>query len=295
MAARERGDRPEIVGDAKRATPPGSADEVVSAVAECARAAVEQAGASIHDVVGVGCGAPGPLDHRRGIVHMTPNIPALREYPLAPRLAEALDGLPVFLDRDTIVAAIGEALAGAARGQRDFVYVTVSTGIGGAIVSGGRMVRGATNTAGEIGHWPVAVEGPRCGCGSFGCVESFAGGRNLAQRYGASDAGKVFDAARGGDERARMLVERARAAIAALGIGLVNALNPARIVVGGGIAEHEPEHVLGALREGIRSRAFEVPAQAVAVVPAELGADVGMIGAVLMARERAAGRGEWFV
>lgn len=295
MAARERGERPEIVGDAKRATPPTSADDIVSAMAECARAAVEQADASVHDVVAVGCGAPGPLDHRRGIVHLAPNIPALREYPLAPRLAEALDGLPVFLDRDTIVAAIGEALVGAGRGQRDFVYVTVSTGIGGAIVSGGRVVRGATNTAGEIGHWPVALEGPRCGCGSFGCVESFAGGRNLAQQYGVSDAGKVFDAARNGDERARMLVERARAAISGLGVGLVNALNPARIVVGGGIAEHEPDHVLGALREGIRARAFAVPAQAVAVVPAELGADVGLIGAVLMARERAAGRGEWFV
>ncbi len=291
----EHAERPRIVGDSSFATPTtGRAADVVAELARAARAALDSAGRRTHDIVAVGCAAPGPLDHRRGIVHVAPNIPGFAEVRLADDLSAALDGLPVFVDRDTVIAAVGEGVAGAASGESDFVYVTVSTGVGGAIVSGGRMLRGATNTAGEIGHWPVALEGPRCGCGSYGCVESFAGGRNLAQQFGSRDAGEVFHAARAGDERAAALVAKAEAALAGLAIGLVNGLNPAAIVVGGGIAEHEPRHVLEPMRRGIRERAFAVPAAAVRVIPAALGADVGMIGAVLSARERAAGRGSWF-
>ncbi|MBI2982853.1 MAG: ROK family protein [Chloroflexi bacterium] len=287
---------PRLLGDASRPTPAtGRPDDVIAALADASRAALESADRELHDVVGVGCAAPGPLDHHRGIVHVAPNIPGFERVPLADRLSAGLDGTPVFVDRDTVIAAIGEGMAGAARGERDYVYVTVSTGVGGAIVSGGRMLRGATNTAGELGHWPVALEGPRCGCGSYGCVESFAGGRNLAQQFGSRDAGEVFRAARGGDERARALVARAEAALTNLAIGLVNGLNPSVIVVGGGITEHEPQHVLEPMRRGIRARAFSIPAAAVRVVPAALGSDVGMVGAVLAAQERAAGRGTWFV
>jgi len=295
VVAEPQGDRPRILGDASLSTPTtGRPDDVIAALAAAARAALESAGRSLHDVVGVGCAAPGPLDHRRGIVHVAPNIPGFERVALADRLSAELDGTPIFVDRDTVIAAIGEGMAGAARGERDYVYVTVSTGVGGAIVSGGRMLRGATNTAGELGHWPVAFEGPRCGCGSYGCVESFAGGRNLAERFGSRDAGDVFRAARAGDDRARQLVARAEAALTNLAIGLVNGLNPSVIVVGGGIAEHEPQHVLEPMRRGTRDRAFAVPAAAVQVVPAALGPDVGMIGAVLAAQERAAGRGAWF-
>jgi len=287
-------ERPRIVGDTRCPTPTtGRPADVIAALAASARAAVEEAGRSLHDVVAVGCAAPGPLDHRSGRVHVAPNIPGFEDVALADDLSRELGGLPVFVDRDTVIAAIGEGLAGAARGHRDYVYVTVSTGVGGAIVSGGRMIRGATNTAGEIGHWPVGLTGPRCGCGSYGCVESFAGGRNLAAQFGSRDAGSVFRAAEAGDPRARELVERAEAALASLAIGLVNGLDPSRIVVGGGIAEHEPGHVLEPMRRGIRERAFAVSAAAVEVVPAALGPDVGMIGAVLAAQQRIAGTAGW--
>lgn len=294
VAADASAERPRIVGDTRRPTPTtGRPADVIAALAASARAAVEEAGRSLHDVVAVGCAAPGPLDHRSGRVHVAPNIPGFEDVALADDLSRELGGLPVFVDRDTVIAAIGEGLAGAARGHRDYVYVTVSTGVGGAIVSGGRMIRGATNTAGEIGHWPVGLTGPRCGCGSYGCVESFAGGRNLAAQFGSRDAGGVFRAAEAGDPRARELVERAEAALASLAIGLVNVLDPSRIVVGGGIAEHEPGHVLEPMRRGIRERAFTVPAAAVEVVPAALGPDVGMIGAVLAAQQRIAGTAGW--
>lgn len=241
------------------------------------------------------CSAPGPLDPRSGVVHEAPNLVGMVEYPLGQRLAAELGGLPVYVDHDTAMAAVGEAIAGAARGVPDFVYLTVSTGLGGKIVSGGRMLRGARGTAGELGHFPVALEGPRCGCGSFGCAESFAAGWNLAQHFGVEDAELVYEAAARGDERAAALVARAEAALGNLAVGLANALNPSLLIIGGSVAEHQPQHVLEPMRRAIAARAFRVPAASVQVVPAALGADVGLIGSVIAARERAAGRGDWFL
>lgn len=250
---------------------------------------------TLGDIAVAACSAPGPLDFRRGIVHQAPNLVGMTEFPLADRLSAALGGLAVFVDHDTAMAAVGEAMAGAAVGVPDFVYITVSTGLGGKIVSGGRMLRGARGTAGELGHFPVALEGPRCGCGSFGCAESFAAGRNLADQFGVDDATLVYIAAAAGDPRAAALVARAEAALGNLAVGLANALNPSLIVVGGSVAEHQPEHVLMPMRRAIEERAFRVPAASVTVVPAGLGADVGLLGSVLAARERAAGRGDWFL
>lgn len=299
------GEHHEIVARDVRRTPRDGADSIVRAIADSARATANDAGIPLHELVAVGCAAPGPLDHRTGLVHEAPNLVGFIEFPLAARVSDALDGLTVFVDRDTAMAAIAEHSIGAARGSRDFVYVTVSTGLGGTIVSGGRMLRGATNTAGEIGHWPVAfqldasrdagADLPRCGCGSFGCAESFAAGRNMADAYGVTDAAEVFVAVARGDTRAATIVTRAERALANLAIGLVNVLNPALIVVGGSIAEKQPDHVLGPMRRAIAERAFRAPAAAVKVVPAALGGDVGMLGAVFGARDRLSGRGEWFL
>ena len=305
MIATLDGDHSEILARDERRTPQDGADSIVRALADSARASASEAGLPLHELVAAGCAAPGPLDHRTGVVHEAPNLLGFNEFPLGARLSDALDGLTVFVDRDTAMAAIAEGVAGAARGARDFVYVTVSTGVGGSIVSGGRMLRGATNTAGEIGHWPVgfqtdtsrdaAADIPRCGCGSFGCAESFAAGRNMADAYGVAGAAEIYGAAARGDERAKAIIARAERALANLAVGLVNVLNPAVIVVGGSIAENQPAHVLEPMRRAIAERAFRAPAGAVRVVPAALGADVGMLGAVFAARERLSGRGEWFL
>jgi glucokinase len=252
-------------------------------------------GTSPRELAGAACSAPGPLNHISGIVYDAPNINGFMNVHLAQGVAKALGIESVFLDRDTVMAAIGEGLAGAAKGVRDFVYVTISTGIGGALISGGRMLRGVSNIAGEIGHWPVALDGPRCGCGSYGCVESLAAGRFLAEAYGVDDAARVYAAAASGDPKAVAIIERAEAALGNLAISLVNGLNPALIVVGGSVAEHEPGHTLEPMRRAIDARAFRVAADAVRVVPAALGRDVGMLGAVISVRERLAGRGEWFL
>jgi glucokinase len=252
-------------------------------------------------IAGVGISSPGPVDSARGIVLEPPNLgPRFRDMPLAAALGEST-GLPAFLDRDTNVAALGEHAFGAAVDCADFVYLTVSTGVGGAVFSGGHLLRGPDGLAGELGHVPVALEGPRCGCGGIGHVEAFAGGASLARDARALVIGgrspfladrsrrlpegeelsarDVAEGALAGDPACVELMDRARRAVATACVGYVNAFNPHRIVVGGSIAEHEADRLLEPIRSAIAAEAFEVMARRVRVVPAGLGGDVSLAGA----------------
>lgn len=294
--ARIEGDAATLLGRDARSTPQTGPEAVADALVASATAAIDASGASLADISAAGLSAPGPLDHRTGVILVTQNIAGFKDTPLAAMVESRLGGPEVFLDRDTVMAAIGEGLAGAARGARDFVYLTVSTGVGGAIVSGGRMVRGASDTAGELGHFPVGFDRDvRCRCGSFGCVEAYAAGRNLAEAYGVEDASVVYAKAAAGDSRAAALIARAELALSNLAVGIVNALNPERIVVGGSVAEHEPAHVLEPMRRAIADRAFKAPAAAVQLVPSAFGGDVSIVGSALAARDRSSGGGQWFL
>jgi glucokinase len=251
-------------------------------------------------VVGVGISSPGPLDPYAGIVLEPPNLgPEFRDIPLARALADST-GLPAFLDRDTNVSALGEHAFGAARDVADFIYLTVSTGVGGAIVAGGRVFHGPDGLAGELGHVQVALDGPRCGCGGEAHVEAFAGGASLAREAralviaGASpflaeraralgeaaelSAKDVAEGALAGDPACVELMDRARRALAAACVGYVHAFNPHRIVIGGSIAEGEGERLLEPIRAAIARDAFAVFARRVRVVPAGLGGDVSLAG-----------------
>ncbi len=251
-------------------------------------------------IVGIGVSSPGPLDPRTGYVVEPPNLgPDFRDIPLAPELGKALD-LPAFLDRDTNVAALGEHAFGAARGEDDFIYLTVSTGVGGAIMTGGEILHGPDGLAGELGHVPVTLDGPQCGCGGFGHVEAYASGAGLAKlaraavehgespfleararEVGAGDLSAVDVSAgeHAGDPACVSLMTRARRAIAVGCVGYVNSFNPHRIVIGGSIAEAEGERLLREVRAAIRDETFKVFSRVVTVVPAGLGGDVSLAGA----------------
>jgi glucokinase len=250
-------------------------------------------------IVGIGISTPGPVDPWRGVVVQPPNLgPRFADVPIAAPLEAAL-GLPALLERDTNVAALGEMAFGAARGVPDFVYLTVSTGVGGAIVSDGRILHGPDGTAGELGHTPVAME-EVCGCGAVGHLEAFIGGAAMARKArqavteGSSpylkaraaakgiDAIEALDVAAGedaGDEVCRSIMERGRRAFAVACVGFVDSLNPTRIVVGGAIADAQGERLLGPARAEVAATAFRTPRGRVQIVPAELGADVGLAGA----------------
>src|SRR2546423_7274370 len=158
-------------------------DAVVEACIQRLRGVLDALdGEAQRSLAGIGIAAPGPVDPRIGTLIEPPNVgPGFRDIALAGPIAEAL-GLPVVLERDTHVAALGEATYGVARGVRDFLYVTVSTGIGGAIIANGELYGGADGVAGEIGHIPVDLDGPPCGCGSRGHLEAISSGSGIARQ-----------------------------------------------------------------------------------------------------------------
>lgn len=261
-------------------------------------------------IAGIGISSPGPVDPLRGVIVEPPNLgPHFRDIPIAADLGGAED-LPAFLDRDTNVAALAEHAFGAARGVDDFIYLTISTGVGGAIMTGGRILHGPDGLAGELGHVPVSLHGPRCGCGGIGHVEAYAAGVALARDAAAllaagrspflaeraaaiaPDALSAKDVAEGslaGDPECVQLMQRARRAVAAACVGFVNAFNPHRIVIGGSIAEAEGDRLLEPIRSAITNEVFKVLARTVRVVPAALGGDVSLAGAQPLVMQRLAG------
>ena len=254
---------------------------IVAACRDAARRARAEAPSDVSPTIaGIGLSSPGPVDPWRGVVLEPPNLgPDFRDIPLAAELSASED-LPAFLDRDTNVAALGEHAFGAARDIDDFIYLTVSTGVGGAIVTGGELLHGPDGLAGELGHVPVELDGPRCGCGGIGHVEALAAGVSLAREaralvaadaspfltarareLGGADELSAKDVGEGslaGDPACAALMERARRAIAAACVGYVNAFNPHRIVIGGSIAEAEGDRLLEPVRAAIASEAFDV-------------------------------------
>ena len=122
-------------------------------------------------LVGVGVGCAGPLDLDRGLVMSPPNLTGWDQFPIIELMRERLD-VPVLLDNDANVAALGEYRYGAGRGFKNIVYITISTGIGGGIIVGGEIIRGVGGGAGEVGHMTVLPDGPECGCGARGCMEA---------------------------------------------------------------------------------------------------------------------------
>ena len=281
-------------------------DAVVQRICSLAQQVIDAAhAASLPDPVGLGISAPGPLDPWRGIVLQPPNLAGWRDVPLVERV-EAAVGLSTFLERDTNVAVMAEWRHGAARGTDDAIYVTVSTGIGGGIISAGRPLIGKDGDAGEVGHVTVEIDGPICGDGAPGHVEAISSGTaiaregralldagtapRLAEAFAASGATElgaehVAQAADEGDEACRAVLDRAWVALGALAASLVNLLNPEAIVLGGSIAEHRPE-LFEVVRREVDRRAFPIPARRVRIIPAEHGGDVSLIGLLPIVNER---------
>lgn len=245
-----------------------------------------------------GCGCAGLVDHETGTVHASPNLPTWRDVQLARALEDAL-GLPTVVENDANAAAYAEYVAGAARGAANAVMLTLGTGIGGGIVLGGRLYRGSSGGAGEVGHMAVMLDGPPCPCGSTGCIERLVNAEAIVRRAASLlEAGRpsslpaigglttkdVGDAARSGDPVA---VDAVTEAGRILGVGLANLvqlLDPDVIVLGGGVAEIG-EPLLGPAREELAARVASYHATVVKVVRAELGEVAGVVGASLLARD----------
>jgi glucokinase len=239
--------------------------------------------------VGIGCG--GPLDSGTGVLLEPPHLPGWRDVPVT-SWAEAEFGRPAVLDNDGTAGAAGEHRFGAGTGTRHLVYLTLSTGVGGGLVVDGRLYRGAAGNGGELGHVTVDRAGRPCrGCGRRGCLEAYASGTAIAERYReaggdpAATAADVQVAAAAGEPLAVAVWQSTVDALVCGLTSIVNLLEPEVLVLGGGVTR-AGEQLLGPVRAGVHATAMGPAARAVRVVRAELGDRVGVVGAAAIAYER---------
>lgn len=279
-------------------------ESVIDRIVEAATGVLAEASeAGLPAPIGAGISSPGPLDAKRGIVLSPPNLRRWRDVPLVEALASELR-MPCYLERDTNVAVMAEWRYGAAAGTRDTIYITVSTGVGGGIISDGRPLDGAGGLAGEVGHLVVELDGPVCGCGGIGHAEAISSGTAIARQArdllardaapglarlaatgAAVDAALVSRAADEGDAACVALLDRAWVAVGAVCASLVNLLNPEVIVIGGGIAANRPCLFEIARRE-LDRRVLPALAGTVRIEPAALGGDVSLIGLLPIVNDR---------
>ena len=217
---------------------PGSALETIGEVLDRLRDRARARGVAVS---GVGVGIPGTVDAERGVVGVDVNyVPELAGAPLAERLGARVDA-PVFVDNDVNALVLAEWAWGAGRGARSLVMLALGTGVGGGIVLDGRLQRGAAGSAGELGHVPIAFDGPPCICGGRGCLKAFVSGTDIARR--AEDrlgrpvgAAEVFQLAAAGEAEAAAIVDEVCRALGAGLAVIVNGLNPERVLLAGSVA-----------------------------------------------------------
>lgn len=276
-------------------------DAVVDRICEMIEAVVAhtqaEEGVRREAILGVGVGAPGPLDRERGVVVVAPNL-GWRDLPLRDLIGERV-GLSATLDNDANCATLGEWWTGAARGGRNVVGITIGTGIGGGLILDGRLYHGSSDVAGEIGHTTIDFNGRRCKCGNYGCLEAYASGPNIAQRaIEALESGErsmlpelvegelaritaatVYEASERGDALAREVVRDTARFLGAGIANLLNVFNPDVVVIAGGVTQ-AGDALFEPLRAEVRRRAFKPAVDACRIVPGILPGTAGVVGAV---------------
>ena len=277
------------------------ADAVMERLGRLVRAST--AAAKGKEVIGVGVGAPGPLDTSTGVVLVTPNL-GWTNFPLRDRVA-AITGLPTEVDNDANCAVYGEWWRGAARGARAVVGLTIGTGIGGGIVLDGRIYHGVSDAAGEIGHTTIDPTGRRCKCGNYGCLEAYASGPAIAARaaegveagvetalarYVDGDLGRltaqvVYQAAHDGDLYALDVVNETAKILGAGVANIINTFNPDVVVICGGVTQ-AGDTLFAPLRREVSQRAFKSSVQHCRIVPGELPGTAGVYGAAAVFLDR---------
>jgi len=227
----------------------------------------------------IGVGVPGPILYEKGIVIEPPNLPGWKRVNLK-KILEKEFKVPVFIDNDANCAALAEARFGAGRKARHFIYMTISTGIGGGIIIDKKLYRGAIGAAGEFGHMIIDSRGYTCGCGNVGCLEALSSGTAIKKRSGM-DAIAVELAARQGDKKAIRVIEQT-AHYLAIGIAnLVNIFNPELVILGGGVSKMR-ELLLTPIRKEFKRYALTLPAKSVKITRAKLGTEAGVLGAAAL-------------
>ena len=293
-----------IIGTSKTPTnSPRSADEIFDDIADVCEEAVKTAGLTMEDIDSVGMGTPGTVN-QDGVIEFANNL-AFNNVPARTMLAKRINKPEekVFIENDANCAALGEAYAGCGNGAKDFVAVTLGTGVGSGVIIGGKIVNGVNYAGGECGHMVIVVDGEQCSCGRKGCWEVYASATALIRQTKkameeypdslmhklAKEEGKVsgrtaFDAMRLGDIAGIKVVDDYIKYVACGLINIVNALQPEIICIGGGIC-NEGETLMKPLRRFVQSERYSIHSKIqTKIVKAELGNDAGVIGAALLGK-----------
>ncbi len=279
---------------------PRPAADIFADIKAAVDMALEDAGISYDDILSVGVGAPGSVNKASGVIEFANNL----EFENVPAKAmlEKLLHKPVYLDNDANCAALGEAVAGSGNGVKNFVAVTLGTGVGSGIIIDGKLVNGVNYAAGEMGHMVICIDGEQCNCGRRGCWEKYASATALVSQtkdamrnnqdsimwdlvsnnIDAVSGRTAFDAMRKGDGAAKQVVDRYIFYVACGIINIINALQPDIICVGGGVG-HEKETILVPLRRHVERERYSIyAANQTRLVSATLGNDAGIIGSALL-------------
>lgn len=275
--------------------PGGVIADIITYVKDCL-------GKTSEDILALGIGVAGQVEPSAGNVRFAPNL-GWQNVPLKDELEKGI-GLPVIVINDVRAATYGEWLYGAGKGVDDLVGVFVGTGIGGGVISGGRMLEGCSNTTGELGHITIVTDGRRCNCGNMGCLEAYAGGWAITERAkeavkGNASSGLYLAKLAGGvenitaavlnkayqdkDPLACQLVEETGRYMAAGIVSIVNAFNPCLVILGGGVIENLTIFISMA-EQGVKRYALKAASTHLKIVRAGLGEKAAVIGAAAIAR-----------
>ncbi len=258
---------------------------------------------NVKSIVGIGIGCGGPLDRKTGKILVVPNLPGWDNLPLVSIFSDTFNA-PAYLDNDQTVACLGELVYGAGKGFKNFVYLGVSTGIGGGIVIDGKVYRGSNDNAGEFGHHKILENGPQCPCGDKGCLEALASGTSIArmarefisklplaerpiwaQNSASITSEMVAKKAAEGDKLASVIW---RESMRYLGIGVSNIIsifNPELVILGGGVTK-AGELLFEPVRSTVSQRTLPALLQNVQIVASALGDNAGLIGAAALVLEQ---------
>jgi glucokinase-like ROK family protein len=295
----------QIMAETERPFDTADGPEVgLAAMVSIGRDMLTEAGVDASRLLGIGVGVPGPVDHSRGATISPPIMPGWSGVPVRDLLRQQLFGVPVYLENDANLGALGEQHYGAGQDIDNLAYLKVATGVGCGIIIGGQIYHGQTGAAGEIGHLTIDEDGPPCKCGSFGCLEAMAGGPAIARRaltavqagrptaLAQSDlndgltAGDVSRAAGEGDALSRQLLWDAGRLLGIAVADLINLLNPGRVIIGGGVSQ-AGELILKSLRETAQQRSMRAAIGNTDIVQAALGRRSTALGAVALVLEEA--------
>ena len=289
---------------AKGSAPTGAerpADAIFDDIAGTVSSAVRSAGLTMSDIASIGVGTPGSVNKAKGLIEYANNL-GFDKVPAYDMLASRTGVKNIYIDNDANCAALGEAVAGAGRGVKNFVAITLGTGVGSGIIVDGKLVTGVNYAAGEMGHMVICAGGEQCTCGRRGCWEAYASATALIREtkramkmnpytvmwdMAGDDLNKVsgrtaFDAMRAGDPTAKKVVEDYIFYLACGCTNIVNTFQPDMLCVGGGIG-NEKEFLLKPLRRLVAASRYSIHAEVqTEIVSALLGNDAGIIGAALL-------------